>query len=152
VVALSLPPLRERDGDIIRLAVHFLDRYNTKFGKDCGPFTPAAVRALESCRWPGNVRELQHCIERVVALQPGGVIDASHLSPTCDFQPELDPQDKTTASPTLAYQEARTEFERDYMRRLLEAAGGNMSEAARCSGIPRQNLYVRMKRWGLVID
>ncbi|WPC65702.1 sigma-54 dependent transcriptional regulator [Rhodoferax ferrireducens] len=152
VVALNLPPLRERGDDIVRLAVHFLDRYNTKFGKDCGPFTPAAVRALEACRWPGNVRELQHCIERVVALQPGGVIDASHLSPTCDFLPELDPQDKTTALPTLAYQEARTEFERDYMRRLLEAAGGNMSEAARCSGIPRQNLYVRMKRWGFVID
>jgi len=152
VVALSLPPLRERGDDIIRLAVHFLDRYNTKFGKDCGPFTPAAVRALESCRWPGNVRELQHCIERVVALQPGGVIDASHLSPTCDVQPELDLQDKTTDLPTLAYQEARAEFERAYMRRLLEAAGGNMSEAARSSGIPRQNLYVRMKRWGFVID
>lgn len=152
VVALSLPPLRERGDDIIRLAVHFLDRYNTKFGKDCGPFTPAAVRALETCRWQGNVRELQHCIERVVALQSGGIIDASHLRPTCDFQLELDPQDTAIALPTLAYQEARAEFERDYMRRLLEAAGGNMSEAARSSGIPRQNLYVRMKRWGLVID
>lgn len=152
VVALSLPPLRERGDDIVRLAVHFLDRYNTKFGKNCGPFTPAAVRALEACRWPGNVRELQHCIERVVALQPGGVIDASHLSPTCDFQPELELQGKTTALPTLAYQEARAEFERDYMRRLLEAAGGNMSEAARSSGIPRQNLYVRMKRWGFVTE
>jgi len=152
VVALSLPPLRERGDDIIRLAVHFLDRYNTKFGKDCGPFTPAAVRALEACRWQGNVRELQHCIERVVALQSGGIIDASHLRPTCDFELELDPQDTAIALPTLAYQEARAEFERDYMRRLLEAAGGNMSEAARSSGIPRQNLYVRMKRWGLVID
>jgi len=152
VVALSLPPLRERGDDIIRLAVHFLDRYNTKFGKNCGPFTPAAVRALEACRWQGNVRELQHCIERVVALQPGGVIDARHLSPTCDFQPELELQDKTTALPTLAYQEARAEFERDYMRRLFQAAGGNMSEAARSSGIPRQNLYVRMKRWGFVTE
>lgn len=152
VVALSLPPLRERDGDIIRLAVHFLDRYNTKFGKDCGPFTPAAVRALEACRWQGNVRELQHCIERVVALQPGGAIDATHLGPTCDPRPELDPPDSAAAVKALIYQDARAEFERDYLRRLLEVAGGNISEAARLSGIPRQNLYVRMKRWGFVTE
>ena len=152
VVALSLPPLRERSGDIIRLAVHFLDRYNTKFGKQCGPFTPQAVRALEAGRWPGNVRELQHCIERVVALQPSGAIDAFHLSPTCDASVELDPLEKAGSAQALAYQEARAEFERDYMRRVLDAAKGNISEAARLSGIPRQNLYVRMKRWGFVTD
>jgi len=152
VVALSLPPLRERSGDVIRLAVHFLDRYNAKFGKQCGPFTSAAVQALEACRWRGNVRELQHCIERVVALQPGGAIDAIHLSPSCDPSPEDDPAVNPGAAKTLTYQDARAEFERDYMRRLLEAASGNMSEAARSSGIPRQNLYVRMKRWGLVTD
>lgn len=152
VVALSLPPLRERAGDIIRLAVHFLDRYNTKFGKQCGPFTPQAVRALEACPWPGNVRQLQHCIERVVALEPGGIIDVNHLGSTCDCQSERDLQDSGAPSQTLAYQEARAEFERDYMRRLFQAAGGNMSEAARASGIPRQNLYVRMKRWGFVTE
>ncbi|MDP3617088.1 MAG: sigma-54 dependent transcriptional regulator [Rhodoferax sp.] len=152
VVAVRLPPLREREGDIIRLALHFLDRYNRKFGKQCGPFTPAAVRALEACRWPGNVRELQHCIERVVALQPGGVIDAIHLAPTCDQKPDALPADSAIPAPALAYQQARAEFERDYLRRLLEAAGGNISEAARLSGTPRQNLYVRMKRWGFVTD
>lgn len=149
VVALGLPPLRQRGGDIVLLAVHFLERYNNKFGKHCGPFTPAAVQALERCRWPGNVRELQHCIERVVALQPDGPIDAIHLSPTCDVVAELVQEIPQRVQP-LAYQDARAEFEREYMRRLLDAAGGNMSEAARCSGIPRQNLYVRMKRWGFV--
>ncbi|MBA3057953.1 MAG: sigma-54 dependent transcriptional regulator [Gammaproteobacteria bacterium] len=154
VVALGLPPLRERGDDIIRLALHFLDRYNAKFGKQCGPFTPQAVRALEACRWPGNVRQLQHCIERVVALEPGGIIDAKHLGPSCECQlaPDLQDSAAPSPSPSLAYQEARAEFERNYMRRLLEAAGGNMSEAARCSGIPRQNLYVRMKRWGFVTE
>ena len=152
VVALSLPPLRERAGDIIRLAVHFLDQYNTKFGKQCGPFTPQAVQALEACRWAGNVRELQHCIERVVALQPGGAIDAIHLSPTCNASPEADQLDSATPAQALAYQEARAEFERDYLRHLLDAAGGNISEAARLSGVPRKNLYVRMKRWGFVTD
>ncbi len=152
VVAVQLPPLREREGDIIRLAVHFLDRYNTKFGKQCGPFTPAAVRAMEACRWPGNVRELQHCIERVVALLPGGTIDAIHLSPTCDASPEEPAVKPMAPAAAQAYQEARADFEREYLRRLLEASGGNISEAARASGIPRQNLYVRMKRWGFVTD
>jgi DNA-binding NtrC family response regulator len=151
VVALRLPPLRERADDIVLLAAHFLEFYNGKFGKHCGPFTTAAVQALESCRWPGNVRELQHCIERVVALQPDGMIDVGHLSPTCDALPKVSAE---THQPTqlLGYQDARADFERDYLRRLLEATRGNMSEAARCSGIPRQNLYVRMKRWGIVID
>lgn len=150
VVALTLPPLRERKGDVIRLALHFLDRYNTKFGKHCGPLTAAAAQALDKQAWPGNVRELQHCIERVVAMQADGPIDEAHLDL---HAPEvLDsavPAPGEAAPGSLAYQDARAEFERDYLTRLLQASKGNMSEAARLSGSPRQNLYVRMKRWGL---
>ncbi|MDD2808000.1 sigma-54 dependent transcriptional regulator [Rhodoferax sp.] len=159
VVALRLPPLRERVGDVVQLAVHFLERYNAKFGKACGPFTAAAMSALEAARWPGNVRELQHCIERVVALQSGGVIDVDQLGLA---GVAASPHGQTDAAlPLLAgagegvqasdsYQDARAAFERDYLRRLLAGAAGNVSEAARLSGIPRQNLYVRMKRWGIV--
>lgn len=150
VIAVRLPPLRERAGDLLPLAMHFLDHYNSKFGKACGPLTPAAVQALEACRWDGNVRQLQHCIERAVALHAGGPLD----------QPQLCPLDETCgpaelaaeASAPLGYQEARAKFERDYLRRLLDHAGGNVSEAARLSGIPRQNLYVRMKRWETVTE
>lgn len=155
VVALRLPPLRERGGDVLRLAVHFLDYYNTKFGKHCGPFTPAAVRAMESCAWPGNVRELQHCLERVVALQPNGVIDAEQLGLNCLAQAGSEVAVTTASSvqdtwQNQSYQQARADFEQVYLGKLLKAACGNVSEAARLSGIPRQNLYVRMKRWGIV--
>ena len=150
LVALTLAPLRERSGDIVRLAVHFLDRYSQRFGKQCGPFTPAAVQALENHRWPGNVRQLQHCIERVVALQEGGTIDAVDLGSICERPNETGSTHGNGVVPSLAYQHARAEFEREYMQRLVESAGGNMSEAARTSGIPRQNLYVRMKRWGVI--
>ncbi|PKO62213.1 MAG: sigma-54-dependent Fis family transcriptional regulator [Betaproteobacteria bacterium HGW-Betaproteobacteria-18] len=150
VVALRLPALREREGDVFRLAVHFLEFYNTKFGKQCGPFTPAALNALEQHSWPGNVRELQHCIERVVAMQGNGAIDLGHI----DLATQQGASDESAPDPaeaaTPAYQEARAEFERRYLVQLLQTAGGNMSEAARLSGIPRQNLYVRMKRWGFV--
>jgi len=150
VVAVRLPPLRERKGDVILLATHFLEHFNAKFGKACGPLTPAAVRMLESNPWPGNVRELQHCIERAVALHPGGPIDTMHLCPGGERQAAAAPPG-TSAGPA-AYEDARADFERDYLKNILDAAGGNVSEAARLSGIPRQNLYVRMKRWGVVIE
>jgi DNA-binding NtrC family response regulator len=149
VVTLQMPPLRERPGDVVPLAIHFLDQFNSKFGKHCGPFTPAAVRALEACRWEGNVRQLQHCIERVVALHGEGPIDAPHLFPA--GMPAA-PLPAPPAATALSYQDARAGFERDYLRRLLDSAGGNVSEAARLSGIPRQNLYVRMRRWGIVTE
>jgi len=97
------------------------------------------------------VRQLQHCIERAVALHVNGPIDMSHLFPTgeCCASP-LPANDPAPVTP--GYQDARADFEREYFRRVLDAAGGNVSEAARLSGIPRQNLYVRMKRWGIVTD
>lgn len=152
VVSVTLPPLRERAGDIVSLATHFLDVYSTKFDKICGPLTPAALQALESQRWEGNVRQLQHCIERAVALHPGGPIDTLHLFPTGTPGAGMARCDDSATAAALGYQDARAEFERDYFRRLLDAAGGNISEAARLGGIPRQNLYVRMKRWGIVTD
>lgn len=148
VVRLKLPPLHEREGDVVGLAVSFLDYFNNKFAKVCGPFTPAAVELLTGHRWPGNVRQLKHCIERTVALHPGGVIDAVHLDQSVDSPPVEDPD---TAQP-IGYQDARALFEREYLRRVLEAARGNVSEAARISGVPRQNLYVKAKRWGFVIE
>lgn len=151
VVSLRMPPLRERAGDILLLATHYLDHFNVKFDKVCGPFTPAALQALEAQRWDGNVRQLQHCIERAVALHAGGPIDTSHLH-FCDIATGGDSVAPATVSCSLPYETARAEFERAYMVRLLEAGKGNMSEAARLSGIPRQNLYVRMKRWGVVSE
>ena len=149
VVAVRLPPLRERAGDVMLLATHFLDHFNAKFGKSCGPLTPEAVSMLEAAPWPGNVRELQHCIERAVALHPGGPIDAMHL---CQSGAASGKSPAVAAPAAVGYDEARAQFERDYLKRILDAAGGNVSEAARLSGIPRQNLYVRMKRWGFVTE
>jgi DNA-binding NtrC family response regulator len=153
VVALTLPPLRDRLGDVLLLATHFLDHFNAKFGKSCGPLTPAATRWLEAAGWPGNVRELKHCIERAVALHAGGPLDVVHLSPA-GVGPSASGVARDDASPDEppSYEEARARFERDYLKGILDAAGGNVSEAARLSGIPRQNLYVRMKRWGFVAE
>jgi DNA-binding NtrC family response regulator len=145
VVAIRIPPLRERREDILVLALHFLYLFNARFGKEVGPFTPDAIGLMERFPWPGNVRQLRHAIERLVALHPGGPIAASQLE-------HLSPGDAAPAQDdlrVLPYEEERGAFERRYMERLLDAAGGNVSEAARISGIARQNLYARLKRWGL---
>ena len=145
VVAIDTPPLRQRGEDIVLLAVHFLEHFNAKFKMAVGPLTPEAIYILEHFSWPGNVRQLQHTIERVVALHPGGPVSSADLD---DIAQELENGDFDD-QPLLSYQKERQVFEREYLTRLLEQARGNVSEAARLSGIPRQNLYVRMKRWGL---
>ena len=145
VVALEILPLRERAEDVVPLAVHFLEHFNAKFGKEVGPLTPEALYLLERYPWPGNVRQLQHTMERAVALHSGGPVSTADLG---DISEDLI-DDKAEDGTVISYQKERESFERDYLTRLLESADGNVSEAARLSGIPRQNLYVRMKRWGM---
>jgi DNA-binding NtrC family response regulator len=145
VVSLEPMPLRERREDIVPLTVHFLEHFNAKFAKRAGPLTPEALYVLEHFSWPGNVRQLQHAIERVVALHGDGPISAADLACLAE---DIADAGEGTEDALLSYQKARENFERDYLERLMEQAKGNVSEAARLSGIPRQNLYVRMKRWG----
>ena len=147
VVPLHLPLLSQRRQDIVPLAIHFLAHFNAKFDKDVGPLTPDAIRLMERFPWPGNVRQLQHAIERIVALHVGGPISPVDLEQVIQAPGALD---KPEQRALLSYVEERETFERDYLTRLLDDAGGNVSEAARLSGISRQNLYVRMKRWGIV--
>ncbi|MBI4740027.1 MAG: sigma-54-dependent Fis family transcriptional regulator [Betaproteobacteria bacterium] len=145
VVALRIPPLRERPEDVMSLALHFLDHYNRKFGKEVGAFTPEAATALEAAHWPGNVRELQHAIERAVAVKSSGLIAAGDLG-------TLAPATRAAGGlhGLTPFREARDAFDREYFSRLLDATGGNISEAARLSGLARQNLYPHLKRFGLV--
>ena len=144
VITLTLPPLRERREDILPLAVHFLDHFNRSFNKSLGTFTPEAIALLEALPWPGNVRQLRNAVERVVALKTDGLVDATDLR---QLLPESSVVEVATS---LEYETAREHFELAYLRHLLAQCDGNVSEAARRSGIARQNLYVKMKRWGLV--
>ncbi len=148
VVSLAVPPLRQRIEDIPLLAAYFLDQFNARFGKSVGPLLPGAVRALQAQAWPGNVRQLRNLMERTVALGSDGPLRVEHLD-LSDSAAEPAAEDRAGVQP---YHQARLNFERDYLKRLFAVSGGNISEAARMSGIPRQNLYVRMKRWGTDTD
>ncbi|OHC75105.1 MAG: Fis family transcriptional regulator [Rhodospirillales bacterium RIFCSPLOWO2_12_FULL_58_28] len=148
VVSLSVPPLRQRTEDIGLLAAYFLDQFNARFGKSVGPLLPEAFRRLKAEPWPGNVRQLRNIVERAVALRPDGPLGPDDLDLRAG---ETDDPDEEVSG-LLPYHRAREFFERDYLKRLFAESEGNISEAARLSGISRQNLYVRMKRWGIVAD
>ena len=146
VVVIRLPPLRQRSEDVLPLAVFFLDHFNRKFSKSAGPLTPEAIAAMESAEWAGNVRELKHALERAVVSNAGGPITATALG----LAKGITPMSEDSGDQLLPFREARDNFERQYFERLLQIAAGNVSEAARLSGIARQNFYGHIERLGIV--
>ena len=146
VNVLRVPPLRERREDILPLALLFLERINTRFGKSVGPFTPEALAAMENADWPGNVRELQHAIERAVALNVRGPIVAADL--VSGIRSHLDAVNASNRP--LSLQQAQELFEREYFINLLHSVGGNISNAAKLSGISRNSLYRHLRHLGIV--
>jgi len=147
VVVLDVPPLRQRPEDILPLALFFLDHFNRKFDKNVGAFSPDTIVAMESAYWAGNVRELKHAIERAVVINVGGPILPADLGISSNTLQEAAP-----TAQLLPYRDARERFERAYFTHLLKATGGNVSEAARQSGIARQNFHTHIKQLGIVMD
>ena len=109
-----------------------------------------ALEALKQYSYPGNVRELENLVERMVVLCEGDVIRLEDVPldlRAAREQTAAPPH--TTSAPPTEYKDAKDQFERDYLLRILEVAGGNMSEAARLSGISRRHLYEKMERLGI---
>lgn len=136
---IHLPPLRERPDDVEELARYFAHRCAAAFGRHGVRLAPAALAVLRAGSWPGNVRELESTIARAVAAaRPGEVLGPDRF-------PELAPGSPPAVPPLAAYAEALTSFRREYFRRLLDACGGNRSEAARRAGISRQTLLYHLR-------
>ncbi|MCF8167851.1 MAG: sigma-54 dependent transcriptional regulator [Rhodoferax sp.] len=144
VVPLRVPPLRERRDDILPLALFFLDHFNRKFKKTAGPLHSDAIAVLEAAQWRGNVRELKHTIERAVVINAGGPVGAADIAIAGNA-----PEATATHAQPLLFREARLQFERHYFSQLMQLAQGNVSEAARLSGVARQNIYAHLERAGL---
>ena len=137
VVRITIPPLRDRRGDIPLLARFFVNKYNQRYTRDV-KLMESGVKAMEECGWPGNVRQLQHLIERLVILVQGGRIDDEAVR---DALEAMDSRDRPAE--TLA------EAETDQIRRVLAATGGNKSRAAQILGIERKTLYRKLERMKL---
>ncbi len=143
VVHVRVPPLRERDNDVLLLAQSFLQRCRSSGGTVVG-LTKQAAERLVVYPWPGNVRELQNCIERAVTLA-----QFDHLR--IDDLPERIGQYRgprlgvETLDPSNVL--PMDEVERRYVLQVLEAMGGNKASAARALGVDRRTLYRKLERW-----
>jgi two-component system NtrC family response regulator len=132
VVTISLPPLRERDADVPLLADLFLARLNEAGPRAVKGFTDSARQALADYPWPGNVRELSNSVESAFSLCHGEVIEIDDLPRRL-----RDPHGVSKVDPTASLEQARDQFERDYVTRLLERHAGNVTRAAAAADIHR---------------
>jgi Nif-specific regulatory protein len=144
VVPIELPALRERGDDILLLAQHFLSQFCAKARRETPSLSAAAKKRLLNHGWPGNIRELRNMMERLAYLTDGQKIDAVDL----DFVNS--PASIDSAIPMdLALTEATRQFQIDYIRRHIDRARGNMTDAAAKMGLHRSNLYRKMKQLGM---
>ena len=140
VVEIEIPPLRERREDILPLARLFVADAAVRTGRKVSGFTPAAAHQLLRYGWPGNVRELENTIERAVVLTSRGRIDIEDL-----------PTEVGLAVPdALVATDVRplADVEREYIKSVLRAVGGNRSQAAQKLGIGEATLYRKLKQFG----
>ena len=135
---IDLPPLRERQEDILFLAEFFLERYGTEYGRGRLSFTARCKRALQKHGWPGNVRELENRIEKAVVMGGGQLLDVDAFG----FEGSAD-------APKLSLREARQETERQTIREALRRTAGNISKAAEVLGISRPNLHELLSKHGI---
>ena len=142
VMPVSLPPLRERRGDVALLASYYIDRYNREFRKKVRGLTPEAATLLEQYQWPGNIRELKNAIERSMLLND---------------RERLEPDDFTTLTRTVTATSFKLppeglnleDVERQLLVQALERANGNQTQAAQLLGINRDQVRYRIEKFGL---
>jgi two-component system response regulator HydG len=142
VVAIPVPPLRSRAGDILLLAQYFLKRIAGRTNKPVQGISGPAARLLMDYDWPGNVRELENCMERAVALCRLDEVTVDDL-PSKVQEHQSSKIVITTESPGELI--TLDEMERRYVRQVLNAVGGNKTHAARILGIDRRSLYRRLE-------
>ncbi len=142
VLEIDVPRLRDRGPDEIeRLALHFVERFARRHQRPNARLMPDAIAALRAHPFPGNVRELEHWIESAIVLSPDGLVTASRL-PRVRLA-ALDVEPSTISIPEgLSLEDASAE----YIRRTVQALGGNQSEAARKLGISRNTVARALKR------
>ena len=145
VVAVKLPPLRERDGDLSLLIQHFVAEFAKENGKKLEGITPDAVAALTAYRWPGNVRELRNVIERMVVLSRGDRLTMRDVPAT--LRAELPPEVAGLVPRGGAL--SLEDNERTMVVRALRAHDGNVTKAALDLGISRRTLHRKLNEYGL---
>jgi transcriptional regulator with GAF, ATPase, and Fis domain len=154
VFPISIPPLRERTGDIATLARHFVEKFCRDLNKKTLIFSPAALDDMQTYPWPGNVRELQNCIERAVILCDGDTIHPRLLNLSVRpgaVVPPVSPWDQIDLSGTLldATRRVTTEVERRKVEQAMRETAGDKQRAAEQLQIGYKTLVSKLKEFGI---
>jgi len=158
VLAVTLPPLRERPGDVPLLAAHFLAKHARALRRKLDGFAPEALLRLEGHAWPGNVRELENTVERAVAVSGGPVVTTADLPPEIAGAEPASPSEPAApaALAAMPYKDAveaaRDRVSREYLVALLTEFAGNVTRAAERAGMERESLHRLLRRHGLRSD
>ena len=133
---LHLPALAERREDIPLLVQHFTATLAQRYGKTLTGFRPGAMEALASAPWPGNVRQLQNVVEKCVVLATAPLIPLSLVQRSLS----------NLGGELVPFDEARRQFERDYLTQVLKLTGGNVTQAAKLAQRNRTDFYALLGR------
>ena len=146
VIHISLPPLRERDSDIVLLANHFVQQFAERAKREVAELSEPVIKCLLDYPWPGNVRELANCMERMVVLARGQSLQFEDLPDRirrCQPSQSSRPLEEDRELVSLA------EVERRHILFVLDAVHGNKSHAAQVLGLDRKTLYRRLEQYGV---
>lgn len=155
VVRIDLPPLRDREGDVDRLAEAFVRRFAKETGRGVEGIEAEALEILRGYRWPGNIREMQNVIRRGIALTRGNEITVDDLPEpvvlAAGTRRKTDLGAKSSSVGGFFEQRERrvTAFENEYIAALLERHSGDVTHAAEEAQLPRGTLYRLMKNHGI---
>ena len=138
-ICIELPPLRERENDVILLSEFYLHRYSKKYDKTGLKISEKAKRKLTKHKWPGNVRELQHCIEKAVILSENSILNEESFS----LNQNTNIQNNIIGNLTIE------EMEKEMIINCIDVEKGNMSNVSKKLGITRQTLYNKLKKYDL---
>jgi DNA-binding NtrC family response regulator len=155
VVHLKVPPLRDRPEDLVLLANHFLRRFCLLNGLPEPKLSPQAAGLLERYDWPGNVRELENLVNGLMAVLPARKQNIT-AKDILDYSEKIRRGKVESRGPGLesiadrSYKQAKSEFEKAYLKALLEKHQGNVAKAARTAGIHPVTFHRKLRELGLV--
>ena len=144
VISITIPPLRNRQGDVLLLASYYIRKFAGMLNLPLSNLEPKAAKSLENYYWPGNVRELSNAIERAVNLAKGKAITLEHL-PDSLQNPILCSKNSFNANDTLE------QVEKEMILETLESVNWNISKCALLLGISRNTLYRKLNKYGISI-
>jgi DNA-binding NtrC family response regulator len=135
VITIALPPLREREDDVLLLIQHFARKFANELGKRIPQFSDQALHVLRNYHWPGNVRELENVMQRLVVMTDTDIIEVADLPSLMRF----------SALRGAGFNRTLAEVEAEYIHNVLDSVGGNRTRAAEILGIDRKTLREKLK-------